>query len=188
MSPFDEVPDPLDGDRAAEICEEGNPHATCSLAEAANCAAAAMAAATVSGLKAALSPGGTARPFARLAASTRSRGVAAGIAVTASPANCCRSGREPTPGPTTIGRSPTRASQATSGQESLRLGIRITADCPKSWALSGPSTKPAYSSPGSREARARTSERRGPYRPRSGGEQLQDPWGRGKDEVCPLSL
>src|SRR6202162_2145285 len=115
MSPFDEVPDPLDGDRAAQIREEAKPHAAGLPAEAADRAAAAMAAATVSGRKAALSSGGTTRPFARLAASTRSRGVAVGIGHTASPATCWRSAREPTPGPTTMGLSATRASQATSG-------------------------------------------------------------------------
>ena len=97
-----------------------------------------------------------------MAASTRSRGVASDIAATALPAICCRSGMGPTPGPSTMGRSPTSASQATSGQGSLLLGMRITADCPKSCAFSGPSTKPAYSSPGSQAARAMTSERSGP--------------------------
>jgi hypothetical protein len=60
MFPFDELLDPLDGDRATEIYEEGNPHATGSLVEAANRAAAAIEAAAASGLRTALRPRGTA--------------------------------------------------------------------------------------------------------------------------------
>ncbi len=146
-------------------CEDlrgGNPHATGSLAEAADRTAAAMEAAAASGPRAALSPRAQPGPspaWPHRPGPLRGRWHR----LTASPATRCRSGKGADAGTRHDGPERDqglagydRSAIPPAGDENRRPPARRVC------VFSGPSTNPAYSIPGSRAAKAMTSERIGP--------------------------